>query len=74
LFALVNYARHVGIDPEQALRGTSDRFRRRFGHVEERVKKTHGDWPRSGTKAQKGVPLVELEGYWQEAKRLEHGS
>lgn len=74
LFALVNYARHLGIDPEDALRNTSDRFRSRFAHVEKRVKSAHGDWPREGAKAKKGVPLTELEGYWQEAKKLEHGT
>lgn len=70
LFALVNYARHLGIDPERALRSTSDKFRSRFSHVEAEVRKKHGDWPRSGTKATKGIPLEELDGYWNDAKRL----
>lgn len=73
-FALVNYARHLGVDPERALRRTSDRFRSRFGFVETRVKETRGDWPREGTKARAGVPLEELESYWQQAKRAENGS
>src|SRR4030081_1278591 len=34
LFALVNLARHVGADPEQALRGTNAKFERRFGYIE----------------------------------------
>jgi MazG family protein len=71
LFAVVNYARHLGVDPETALRKTSLRFRTRFGHVEERVKGNHGDWPRAGIKATTGVPLGEMEAYWHEAKRLE---
>ena len=33
LFALVNLSRHQGLDAEGALRGTIDRFTRRFGHV-----------------------------------------
>lgn len=70
LFALVNYARHLGVDPERALRRTSDKFRARFSHVEAEVRKKHGDWPRSGTKATKGIPLEELDGYWNDAKRL----
>lgn len=71
LFALVNFARHQGLDAEQALRRCNDRFRSRFGHVEARVRATHGDWPCQGGKPAPGVPLEELEGYWQEAKRAE---
>lgn len=73
-FALVNYARHLGVDAEAALRGTNDRFRARFSHVESRVRALHGDWPRDGAKATKGIPLAELDGYWDEAKALERGA
>src|SRR3954467_12314754 len=34
LFALVNLARHVGADPDLALRGTNTKFERRFGYIE----------------------------------------
>ena len=34
LFATVNLARKLGLDAEQALRGATDRFASRFGHVE----------------------------------------
>lgn len=34
LFAMVNYARHLGVDPETALRGTIERFHQRFRYVE----------------------------------------
>ena len=34
LFALVNLARHVGADPETALRGTNAKFERRFASIE----------------------------------------
>jgi MazG family protein len=72
LFALVNLARHQGIDPEGALRATSDRFARRFGHVEVRVRERHGGWPRgSDGKPKAGIPLEVLDGYWNEAKREE---
>jgi MazG family protein len=72
LFALVNLARHVGVDPESALRATSDRFARRFAHVEARVKERHGGWPRGEDgKPKDGIPLEVLDGYWSEAKRGE---
>ena len=70
LFALVNLARHHGIDAEIALRKTGDRFAERFGHVEARVKERHGGWPRGQDgKPGPGLPLDELDGYWEEAKR-----
>jgi tetrapyrrole methylase family protein/MazG family protein/ATP diphosphatase len=70
LFALVNLARHEGVDAEAALRGTADRFARRFAFVEQRVKETHGGWPRGQDgKPAAGLPLEELDGYWNEAKR-----
>lgn len=71
MFALVNYARHLDLDPEACLAKTSLRFRTRFSHVEKCVKAEHGDWPRAGVKATRGIALEELEMYWQEAKRLE---
>ena len=37
LFVLVNLARFVKVDPEQALRRTNAKFRQRFGHVERRL-------------------------------------
>lgn len=69
LFALVNFARHQGIDAEEALRETADRFRGRFDHVERRVKAVHGDWPRDEDgKPTRGLLLDELDSYWNEAK------
>ena len=70
LFALVNLARHHGIDPELALRRTADKFAARFAHVEEQVRRHHGDWPRDERgKPTRGLSLEELDGYWEEAKR-----
>jgi tetrapyrrole methylase family protein/MazG family protein/ATP diphosphatase len=66
LFALVNLARHVGIDAEGALRRTIEKFQHRFDHVEARVKERHGGWPGSSK-----LPLEELDGYWDEAKQRE---
>lgn len=72
LFALVNLARHEGVDAEQALRQTADRFGRRFAHVERRVKERHGGWPRGAEgKPSTGIALAELDAYWDEAKRSE---
>lgn len=63
LFALTNLARHLQVDAEQALRGTLDKFTRRFEHVERAVESRHG-------RAYK-ASLDELEALWQEAKQLE---
>lgn len=69
LFALVNYARHNGVNAEQALRKTADRFSRRFGHVEARVKEQHGGFPQDKDgKPTGGLPLETLDNYWNEAK------
>lgn len=70
LFALVNLARHQGVDAETALRNATERFRSRFGHVEARVRQQHGGWPRGADgKPARGLSLEELDGYWEEAKR-----
>jgi MazG family protein len=72
LFALVNLARHHGLDAEGALRKTSDRFAVRFSHVESRVREKHGDWPHDERgKPTTGIPLAEFDGYWNEAKEAE---
>jgi len=61
LFVLVNLARFVKVDPEQALRKSNAKFRRRFGHVEAKLAE------RSKTPAES--TLVEMEELWQEAKQ-----
>jgi MazG family protein len=69
LFAIVNLARQHRIDPGVALRGTNERFARRFGHVERRVREHHGDWPRDAEgKPTTGIPLERLDVFWDEAK------
>lgn len=61
LFVLVNLARFVKVDPEQALRRTNTKFRQRFAHVERRLT--------AQGKAVNGTPIAELEALWQEAKQ-----
>lgn len=60
-FVLVNLARFYKIDPEQALRRTNAKFKKRFAYMEERL-------AAEGRKVA-GTPVGELEAYWQEAKR-----
>ncbi|MGJ8522206.1 Nucleoside triphosphate pyrophosphohydrolase [Carnimonas sp. R-84981] len=57
LFAVANYARKLGIDPEHALRKANHKFERRFRGVEQRY--------------QPGDQLAALEAYWQEVKAAE---
>jgi len=60
LFAVTNLARKLGVDPEQALRGTNRKFERRFRHVETCLSEK-GRRPEQAT-------LEEMDGYWDEAK------
>lgn len=62
LFACVNVARHLAIDPEQALRGTCGKFSRRFSHIEEAL--------RQRGQCTTDVDMEQLEALWQEAKRI----
>ena len=61
LFVIVNIARFLKVDPEQALRGTNSKFRRRFGHVEQGLE-AQGKSPREAT-------IEEMEELWADAKR-----
>ena len=60
LFAVANLARHCKVDPEAALRGTNDKFERRFGYIERQLA-TQGRKPADAS-------LAEMEALWQEAK------
>lgn len=71
LFALVNWARHLGIHPELALRQACDKFARRFAHVEQSVEQG-GGWPRDERgKPTRGIELDVLDSFWEESKRRE---
>ncbi len=63
LFAAVNLARHLDVDPEAALRGTNAKFERRFGHIERRLAES-GQRPET-------TSLDAMEALWVEAKALE---
>ena len=63
LFALVNLARHVGADPESALRGTNAKFERRFAYIE-RTLSAKGRSIEEAT-------LEEMDALWNEAKGAE---
>lgn len=60
LFSVVNYARHIGVDPEAALRNATGKFERRFRGVENRAAATG--------KNVSDIPLDQLELFWQREK------
>ena len=62
LFAVVNLARHYKIDPEQALRGSNQKFCNRFGFIEQQL-------------AQQGInpeqaSLEQMDALWDKAKSI----
>jgi XTP/dITP diphosphohydrolase len=61
LFSLVNYARFININPETALEKTNLKFIKRFNYIETAAK-------RDNKKLQE-LSLVELDVYWEEAKK-----
>ena len=63
LFTLVNLARFLNVDPEQALRNTNSRFRKRFASIESEI-------DAAGEQLDQ-VPLERLEELWQQAKQHE---
>ena len=63
LFAAVNLARHLKVDPEAALRGANAKFERRFAHIESRLAE--------GGRTAESATLDEMEGLWAEAKAKE---
>ena len=66
LFALVNLARHVGADPEMALRGTNAKFERRFAYIE-RTLAAQG-------RSLEAASLAEMDALWDEAKAKERSA
>ena len=63
LFALINYARFIDVNPEDALERTNRKFIRRFSYQEEQAKRLN--------KPLFEMTLKEMDVYWNEAKNLE---
>lgn len=63
LFAIVNLARHFGVDSEISLRQANDRFRSRFSYIEREVK--------SQGRNLADLSLETLDGLWEQAKKQE---
>lgn len=61
LFALINYGRFIGVNPENALEKTNLKFLRRFQYMEEKIK--------SQGKEFADCNLAEMDVFWNEAKK-----
>jgi XTP/dITP diphosphohydrolase len=62
LFALINYARYLKIDPEAALERTNQKFKKRFEFIEKRAKDLGKEMDK--------MSLEEMDEIWNEAKNL----
>tara|TARA_R110002050_G_scaffold204327_1_gene339636 strand:+ start:126643 stop:127413 length:771 start_codon:yes stop_codon:yes gene_type:complete len=62
LFSLINYARHVKVNPEDALERTNKKFIKRFNYLEQKSKELN--------KPLDQMTLKEMDVYWEEAKKL----
>jgi XTP/dITP diphosphohydrolase len=62
LFSMVNYARFLGIDPDEALERTNRKFIRRFQFLEQESRK---DGRKLGE-----MTLAEMDAYWERSKSL----
>jgi len=62
IFALVNYARFLRVNPENALRKTNNKFIKRFGYVEGKITE-------SGRKLSEST-LEEMDKFWEESKNI----
>ncbi|MGB0896310.1 MAG: nucleoside triphosphate pyrophosphohydrolase [Flavobacteriaceae bacterium] len=62
LFSLINYAKHLNINAENALERTNKKFIKRFQYLEQKSKELG--------KSFEDMTLKEMDVYWEEAKRL----
>ena len=65
LFAVANWARHLGVGPEEALREATSKFERRFGSMEAMA-------TRQGLQLQ-ALDAATWDEFWKAAKILEQG-
>ncbi len=61
LFSITNYARFLGINPENALRRTNEKFIARFKYIEEKLKGENKNISSS--------TIQEMDKYWEESKK-----
>ena len=61
LFSMINYARFIGVNPENALEKTNKKFTNRFQYLEKEAKKVN--------KQLSEMTLSEMDVYWNEAKK-----
>lgn len=62
LFSVINYARFIGVNPEDALEKTNKKFIKRFRYIEKATKEDG--------KELSNMTLQEMDKYWEQAKRL----
>jgi XTP/dITP diphosphohydrolase len=62
MFSLINYARFVNINPDDALEKTNIKFKKRFEYIELKAKEIN--------KNLKDMSLEEMDAFWNEAKKL----
>ncbi len=62
LFSMINYARFLKVDPENALERTNKKFIKRFQYIEAKAKEIG--------KSLKDMTLAEMDVFWEEAKKV----
>ncbi len=62
LFSMINYARFLNVNPEDALERTNKKFIKRFQYLEEKAKEN--------SKSINDMTLAEMDVFWEEAKKL----
>lgn len=63
LFSIINFARFINVNPDDALERTNKKFIRRFQYIEEKARETQ--------RKLTDLSLEEMESYWQEAKNTQ---
>lgn len=63
LFSLVNYGKHLGVNPEDALERTNKKFIKRFQYLESKAKEIG--------KSLSDMTLAEMDVFWNEAKNVD---